>query len=245
MSRNAVGFMVVGAVAIVVAGGLWLQRAAGDAVRAERDGLRDQVRDALAARAENERLRAREVSAVQLAALRADRATVERLRGAIDGLKPQANQTAPAAAPRAPARLTPASEWKNAGRGSPAAAVETMFWAAGGGDIDVLAATVAFEPRARPLAEAFFNGLPEPQKQQYGTPERLVAAFTAKDVPLSAMRIVGQKENGPDDVVVSVLFEVPDAKPRATLLAVHRDEAGWRLRVPEAALQGYAGGLGK
>ncbi len=242
MSRNVIGLVVVGGVAAFVTGGLWLQRAATAALRVERDGLREQVREATAARAENERLRARQVSAVQLETLHTDRAAANRLRGEIGTLKKQASQPAPPAAARPPVKLTPASEWKNAGRGSPAAAVETVFWAAAGGDLDALAATVAFEGKARALAEAFFAGQAEPVKQQYGTPERLVAAFTAKDIPLSAMRIVGQKENGPDDVTVSVLFEVPDAKPRAALLTVHRDERGWRLRVPEAALQSYTSG---
>jgi hypothetical protein len=235
------GFTVLGLLALLVAGGLWLQRETAVAAGAERDALRDQVRERAHARAEHQRLEAAQVPEAELAVLRADHAAVARLRDEIDALKKEAEKTAAAPPPpRAPSSVVPASEWRNVGRATPRAAIETALWAAAGGDIDALAAAVTFDPQNRPAVDEYFARLTPELQAQHRTPERLAAFFTAKDVPLGSMRIFGERENKPDDVSIGVMLEAPDGKAKPSLLNVRRADDGWRLVVPMAALQNYA-----
>ncbi len=48
-----------------------------------------------------------------------------------------------------PGTWTPAAAWKNQGQATPEAAVETMLWAAAGGDLSALKNTLALAPDAR------------------------------------------------------------------------------------------------
>lgn len=86
--RSSVGFLVMVAV-LVVAGGLGLasQWQQTMLLRGELDGLHDQERELKALRSANERLRGQQVSASELAALRADHAAVGRLRAELEVLK--------------------------------------------------------------------------------------------------------------------------------------------------------------
>ncbi len=61
-------------------------------LRGELDGLRDQEREWKALRVENERLRAQQIPAAELAALRADHVAVARLRAELEALKKGATQ---------------------------------------------------------------------------------------------------------------------------------------------------------
>jgi hypothetical protein len=85
--RLSPGFLVLLGV-LLVAGGLslasqWQQTML---LRGELDGLRDQERELKALRAANGRLRGQQVSATELAALRADHAAVARLRAEMEAL---------------------------------------------------------------------------------------------------------------------------------------------------------------
>jgi hypothetical protein len=86
--RSTFGFFVVLTV-LIIAGGVglasrWQQTML---LRGELDGLRDQERELKALRAANEGLRGQQVSAAELAALRADHAAVGRLRAELEALK--------------------------------------------------------------------------------------------------------------------------------------------------------------
>jgi hypothetical protein len=92
--QSSFGFLVV-LVALLVVGGLGLASQWQETIllRGKLDGLRDQERELKALRSENERLRGQQVSAAELAALRADHAAVGRLRAELEALK----KSAPAA----------------------------------------------------------------------------------------------------------------------------------------------------
>jgi hypothetical protein len=70
--------------------------------------------------------------------------------------------------------LLPASAWKNAGKESPAAAAESLMWAADSGDLEVLANSILLDAAAREKAAAILARLPESSRQTYNTPEKLI-----------------------------------------------------------------------
>ena len=75
------------ALALVTGASLWLQRQAAAQLRDEIAQLREDSRELAKLRAENQRLVAAQVSAVELARLRADHAAVLRLRTELETLK--------------------------------------------------------------------------------------------------------------------------------------------------------------
>jgi len=102
-------------------------------------------------------------------ALSDDNSELARLREEIRGLKNSTQaltQLAQEAQVRKaegnlPVTLIPFSAWKNAGKATPAAGVETALWAAVGGEIDTLADSIGFTASARQKADAFYAGLSE------------------------------------------------------------------------------------
>lgn len=248
--------LVIVAVAIAAGvGGLAWQRRIAAELRGEIAARTTETAGLARVRREHMRLAAEQVSRDELEKLRADHAAIDRLRTEIETLKvkkPEAVATAmpmaetateqDAAPPKAESLMTPASAWKNAGRATPQAALETALWAATGGDVEALALMLAMDVGARAKAQAIMAQLPPAAQAEYSTPERLVALLSAKDVPTGGMRILQQKKNGTDDVSLTVLLE-SDGKRKGVNLALHRSEDGWRLVVPESAMDKYAAAL--
>ena len=231
------------ALALVVGAAWWLRRQSAAELRGEIALLQDEHRELAQVKADHRRLVAAQVSEAELARLRADRAAVVRLRGEIENLRAGAEQKERALA-RAALPLIAASEWKNAGRATPAATVETLLWAESRRDIDALAAMVAFDASLRPMVDRFFAVLPESRRTAAGSVEHLVAEFIAKDTPPSAMRIAEEKTVETDGATlvvqlknqVGVVFEVP--------MTLQRRDDGWRLAVPPEAVQKIANAVG-
>jgi hypothetical protein len=140
-----------------------------------------------------------------------------------------------------PVNLTPAESLKNAGKGTPEAATETLLWAAFGGDVETLSSALVFTPTAREKADAWFAGLPEKMRNQYGSPEKVVALMIAKDAAgLTGMQVLGQKEIAPDNVGVRVRFGSTDGKVKDDNLLMRRVDDGWRMVLPDAAVEKFA-----
>ena len=89
--RSSFGFVVV-VVALVVAGGVGLASQWRQTIllRSELDLARMEASELERLRAENQRLRDRQISAAELAVLRADHAALPRLRAELDALAQQA-----------------------------------------------------------------------------------------------------------------------------------------------------------
>jgi hypothetical protein len=138
-------------------------------------------------------------------------------------------------------KLTPSEALKNAGRLTPEAATETVLWAAYGGDVDALANSFVFTPTAREKADTWFAGLPANLRQQYGSPEKVIALMIAKDAAgLTGMQVLGQKEIAPDNVGVRVRFASADGKTKDDNLLMRRVADGWRMVVPDNAVEKFA-----
>lgn len=203
-------------------------------------------------RAEHRRLQEAQIAAGELDQLRVKHESVERLRAEVENLKRQltrptaGNQTsddteaglaAATVAAMAPYTL-PENGWKNAGRGTPGATIETVLCAATEGDLDMLAAALRLEGGAREKAEAMLVRLPASTRAQYGTPERLVALFTANDLPIGVK--VGGIDGGRAAVEMILRLETAEGGLKETNIALRREGDGWRLIVPESAIEKYS-----
>lgn len=253
MNKTTVGVGVVGLMAGSAA--LWVQHCDNAELRGEIALLRAdvQMEARRAARASNgmaiERVSAagdetaRSIESAELAALRQE---IGALRKSTQELT-QLAQAAVAAKSMAGTEstvatdLVPANAWRNAGRGTPEAAAETLLWAALGGEVDTLSNALAFTPTARAKADAWFAGLSDGTRQQYGSPEKVIALMIAKDAAtLSGMQMLGQKALGADDVGLRVRLASSEGKVKDDNLVMHRGSDGWRLMVPDNAVEKYA-----
>lgn len=187
-----------------------------------------------------------EAQAAELSALRADREALTRLRAEVEALKAgvrevqaESASVPPAAPPPARLELVPASAWQNAGRATPKAALETALWAAVGGDIDVLAATISLEGGARARAEAILADLPAAERARYASPEQLVALFTARDVPVGAsMRLLPRAGSREGEAGITLVLQGETAT-RSLELTLRQRDGAWQLVVPESAVEKY------
>jgi hypothetical protein len=136
----------------------------------------------------------------------------------------------------------PCGEWRNAGTATSNATLETVLWAAAGGDVDRFAQCLSVpEGRVRERALALLESLPADVRGQYGTPERLVAFFAIKDVPLGTAQVAWWEKPPatPASAQVQVQLSIPDGPTKNLNLRFSQQGEEWKLVVPEAALTKY------
>lgn len=235
-------WMVIGALVIVVGGALGVRWQASLELRRELEQLRSDHRELQGLEEENRRLTASQVTAAELESLRADHAALEHLRRDLEALKdgPPVHVAAPSA------KIIPASEWKNVGRATPEAAVETALWAAAGGDLDVLVGTLGFDVVARAKMESLFNGLPDAARSQYSSPEHLVALLLAKDVPPeSTMQVTGEDVSTDHPTYTSLHLQLqPVTGPtKSVTLIMQQQDGGWKVMVPANVVDKFGNAL--
>ena len=250
--------LVAGGVGALAATGaaLLMQSQANHALRSEMAGLREEVRLAtLAAQSAATRspagARSSAPTAVAVAAPASE--DLAKLREEIAALHKstttltqyvQVAQAAQALAKTSEVvatKLTPASQFRNAGKATPEATTETALWAAVGGDVEALAGALTFTASSKAKADAWFAGLSEATQQQYGTPEKVIALMVARDAEtLSGMQVLGQKELGPDDVGVRIRVASNEGKTKDDTFLMHRTPDGWKLVLPDNAVEKFA-----
>lgn len=159
------------------------------------------------------------------------------------------------------------SDWRDRGRRTPNATVETLFWAAAGGDAGRLVDILELDDSAQLKAEALLAGLPEPARATYPSPKHLVAAFTIRAIPLNDAQLVWQHQSGADEAVACMFMRntepppstsaiqadlsaekvppmtPPNEKVRLAYLSLRRSADGWRFVVPVSAIDKIASDL--
>ena len=175
-------------------------------------------------------------------------AQLRREAAARDQSVPLGSDSSLAAAPAPPHALqpglwAPAADWKNCGRRTPESALETMLWAAAGGDLAALKETLQFDEASRAKIAAHLAGLPDSVRQQYASPEDLLALVVAGNVPLESAQLVARQQNGDDDVIEYVRLKDPAGITRQVHLTLRRSPDGWKLQVPAATVDALALGL--
>ena len=247
--RHNVGWLLVAGLATGGVGAIAWQNMRLAQLRGEAAIQREEGRDLAKLRAENQRLAAEAISPAALEALRGDRAALTRLRAELETLRARSmssparpDLTAPSASASTP-KVIPAAEWKNAGRSTPAASFETVMWAAAGGDVDALSQTLAWDGGAKTKADALFASLSSVARSNFASAERLVAFLTAKEVPLGKMAVWGQTPQAGDEVSLRVRIESADGGARFPVFSLRRYADGWKLLVPESAIDKYTAQL--
>lgn len=213
-------------------------------------------------RREHARLLALRPKADELAQLqRALSEQAERRRAIADAER--AAREAPAAGFPTGEWIAP-TDWQERGQHTPLATVQTALSAAFGGDVARLERTFHFDEAARAKLAQIFASLPASARGAYVSPERLMAAFTARAIPVGDAQIVWQQQSGPDDAVAFVWVRnpnpaarletpekpapnsktppmlPPDPKHSSALLALRRFDDGWRVLVPAQAVDRLA-----
>ena len=131
-----------------------------------------------------------------------------------------------------PGTWASAAAWKNCGRATPEAALETMLWASAGGDLGELKGILEFDDASRLQAAAMLAALPESDRRQYATPEDLLALMVAGNVPLDSAQIVARQHVSENEALEYVRLKDSAGVTRQVCLTLHRTPGGWKLRVP-------------
>lgn len=242
MNVTAIKWTMIGGLAVVLTLVVVLRAQRTDQLRVELESVRSRHQELIRLRTENHRLVTAQPSTSELESLRADHAALERLRAEIAPLRARATSI-DAKAKSAGATISAvvsAAQWGNAGWATPSAAFETALWAASGGDIDTLAKSMVLDAEARAKATALLDGLPATSRAEYRSPERLVALLTAKDVPMGSMQVIGQAQQGPENVKIVVRLQQTDGSVKTANLILRQDAGEWRLVVPPSVVDKYA-----
>lgn len=245
-------YAVIAALAVAVIALLGWQRQTASALRVEITRQRDESAERARLQTENQRLVAAQPTVEQLEELLARHTALEQLRSQIAAMHRREEEAARVAATQRTAVVErkPAvrslkgnslkvEEWQNAGQATPDAAFQTTLWAAAAGDIDALAEVLMFDPEVKGRAAETFSRLPEPLRNDLGTPERLVALMTALDVPLGSASILAEFPTPTETRVSAVLID-PEGNPKTAFFSLRAADGRWRLIVPENVARKYA-----
>lgn len=186
---------------------------------------------------DHRRLSAEQVASGELQALRDDHAAAVRLRGEVEAFKARVEEMTPMVVSPQPVALLPLGAWKNAGRATPVAAVETLLWAVAGGDTDTMAGGIILDPAARTKAEAQLAQLPEAMRREYGTPEKFVALLLARSAaPIKELEVISQTPIDADTTALQVRMKDGEGKTKETVFMFQKSTFGWQLKVPANGL---------
>lgn len=246
--------MVVNGVLLVAAGGgWWLQSSEARVLDDELAAMKAKTSELAGVQAEGRRLAAQQANAGELEQLRADHEALGRMKAELASLNARAGERAKAARvelerldenPATPPGAGPmlaAAEWKDAGRASPAAAVETLLWAARNGNREAVAQTLWLDPTSRKAALAMMAGLSAEAQSRYGTPEQLLAELVAKDLAIGGMQVMKtQVWEDKAAGVVNLRLKSPDGVFKETMLRATLRDGAWKLWMPEGAVENYA-----
>lgn len=231
---------------LIVGGWAWQQRTT-TALRAELGRRQRAATEDGNLKAEHAGLLGRQVPPEELARRRAEHEAWTSLAGEIATLRNRLEAKKPAAASPPPARTRSLKEapltlgeWRNLGQENPAAAFETVLWAAASGEVKELAAGLEMDDATRGKAAAIFNRLPPALQREVGSPEQLVALLTARDVPLGSAWILGQFDMRPKETRVVAQLADPEGNKRDLLFTLREREGRWRLVVPPQVMTKYA-----
>ena len=193
--------------------------------------LREENRRLVAARTEERA--AAEGEHAELVKIRAER---EAYIKAVAAKAAAARHSAEAAGGRAPAEaggLAPGmlsiDVMSDVGRATPSAAAQTMLWALQRGDVKNAASVLAFEPAERAKLEAFIATLPEKIRQDYGTPEQMIAfVMSGSPKPIAGVQLLSKTQPDADTEVHRVQVQYKSGEIRQDDITFHRGDDGWK-----------------
>lgn len=169
----------------------------------------------------------------RLVQLRAEVSTLEQKAAAAYAAQPE-----PTDAPsthRDPERgMTKLEYLRNVGQATPAAALQTLFWAALKGQEAAMAHTITWEESVRPEVQELIDRLPAELRARYPTPESLAAlAISRHALEVSAIHITATTPADDSHATLTVKgLTGADEK-----LPMRRGADGWQLLAGEPMLE--------
>lgn len=153
--------------------------------------------------------------------------------------------------------------WHNEGQSTAQGTVATLLWAAAGGDLTTLMRLIAYDDASRKQAQILFERLPPAARQEFPTPEALVAGLTIQAVPSDGAQLSWFHQRDADHATVGLLLGLPKensptglgvtpsrdnapptiASPTFTqfaALSLTRTPNGWQVIIPAAAVERLA-----
>ncbi|MGC4071177.1 MAG: hypothetical protein QM760_01390 [Nibricoccus sp.] len=126
---------------------------------------------------------------------------------------------------------------QNVGKATPAAALQTLLWAAMKGDDQVMTKILGWDPKVRPQAQALIDGLPAEMRARYPTPEAVTALVFANHV-LGVPAIHITKTTYQDASTVSLTVKGLTSADQH--LPMRLGPGGWQLIAGEPMLKGLS-----
>lgn len=120
--------------------------------------------------------------------------------------------------------------------------METMLWAAAGGDLATLKDTLVLAPDAQSKAVDLLASLPAASGQPLASPEDLMALLVAGNVPLDSAQVVAKQTNQDGNVIEYVRLKDSEGRTRQVYLTLQKVSDMWKLTVPASALAQMAQG---
>jgi RNA polymerase sigma factor (sigma-70 family) len=244
MSMTKVQATVVGGLLLAGMLGVALQQRAHAGLRDDLVSVRQQSREVARLRAENERLNRPAVATN-------DREGDElaKLRAETDALKKQI--AAAASIPLAPG-MVPSSAWKNVGRATPGAALETLLWAAENGDIQTTGKMVGFDPLVRLQADAIYGEMPDVLRKagEVTSVEEMVGLAWTVGAQLAGAQLGAalppprKTSDQPDDLTLFVHLQKADGTLCIEQMKFHRTDDGWQWMLSHRNLDFVGSGIG-
>jgi hypothetical protein len=143
--------------------------------------------------------------------------------------------------------LSPVETLGNSGRATPRAAWATQLWAARTGDVALEASALQLSPDERAKLHDLLATLPPALQAQYGTPEEILAyALAGSPHPVGGMQVLGETDNGPNDVTLQTQWQhADDAIVHQSNIQFHQDGDSWKMVVPASIVNRAVAYLGR
>jgi len=190
----------------------------------------------------NRRLLAEQIPAARRKQLEFKHAEVEGLRMRIEALKRSEAraEVGEAQDDTVEPDTLPSSGWIYAGSATPRAAIESVLWAASHGDVDHLSQLLGLSDDVHSKADALFSQLPSAAREEYGSPERVVATLLAGSFPkdATAMTIIDD-QHGEQESDIAMRVDHSSNGPRTGKFSLRKTSGGWQLMVPASVMAGY------
>lgn len=170
---------------------------------------------------------------------------VVRLRAEIEALEDRAREAAAKKAAAAEAiaanrdpmgALMRLENFENVGRATPAAAIQTLIWAAMKGDDPSVIASLSLMADAREEAQQLWAHLPESSRAKYPAPENLAAlVVTGEILRADALQISATTPVDASHAIVAVRLAGVDGEEK---VPVELTFDGWKVQVPKKMILG-------
>jgi uncharacterized membrane-anchored protein YhcB (DUF1043 family) len=239
-------YVVIGLLVVGVAFAVWHRRTTLEQLRADVANQQSAVAERARLRENHRRLLAAQPSDAQMDETATNHALATELRAQLAEVPQRVADNLSAETRATPLEIVSlegnsvsADRWQNAGRDTPAAALQTALWAAAKGEFGELVASMSFDPEAKLQAHVAFSQLTPSLQRDLGTPERMVALMTAMDVPMGRATIIRNFSNDSGQKLAVRLTD-ESGENKTSVLSLQSEGGQWRFKVPVSAVTRYA-----